>query len=90
MNIVDFSLIVAASSSSDGDASWLPLLFLLSGPAYFFVMYSRYRNTSKRHLHEKETPAEIANLTGTDQKIKSVTGSSSSSMSGANHRDVHG
>lgn len=88
--IQDVTNVLIASSSSDGDNSWFGLLFLLSGPAYFMFMYMRYRNTDKRHLHERETLAKVDKLQSLDTKIDSVKGSRQSKMSGANHHDVNG
>lgn len=90
MLIHDVTEVIVASSSSDGDGSWFGLLFLLSGPAYFLFMYRRYRNTDKRHLHERETAADVDNLEMIDTKIDSVKGSRKSKMTGANHREVNG
>lgn len=79
-----------SSSSSEGEGQWLKLVFMLSGPAFYFVMWSRYRNAKARHKHERETEAQITGLTGNDQKIKRITGTSSSSLSGANDNSVRG
>lgn len=77
------------STSGDG-GNWFALLFLLSGPVYYFFMYSRYRNQNKRHHHEAETLAETANLQATDNRVKRVTGVSNSRIRGDNARDVSG
>ena len=82
--------IVKASSSSSSDGSWVPLLFLLTGPAFFMFQYRRYRNTDKRHLHETETLSEVANMQGYDQPVRSVKGARESRMQGANEREVRG
>lgn len=79
-----------ASSSSSGDGEWVPLLFLLTGPAFFMYQYSRYRNKNKRHHHEKETLSEIANMQAMDQYARTVTNSRGSRMSGSNQREVRG
>ena len=81
---------VLASSGSSGEGEAFKLIFLLSGPAYFFFMYTRYRNQNKRHHHESETQAETANMTGDDQKVNRVTGVSSPQISGANQDQVSG
>lgn len=84
------TMIVHASSSSSSDGGWVPLLFLLTGPAFFLFQYQRYRNTDKRHHHETETASEVANLQGYDQPVRSVKGSSQSRMTGANEHEVRG
>jgi len=78
------------SSSSSSDGGWIPLLFLLTGPAFFMFQYQRYRNTDKRHHHETETLSEVADMQGIDQPVRSITGASNSRMSGANEREVRG
>ena len=65
-------------------------LFLLAGFIYFFVMYTRYRNSDARHHHETETRAKIFNLRKVDNLIKRQTGLSSSKMAGANNTRVSG
>ena len=82
--------IVKASSSGSDNGSWVPLLFLLTGPAFFMFQYRRYRNTDKRHLHETETLSEVANMQGYDQPLRSVTGARESRMQGANDHEVRG
>ncbi|WP_051196955.1 hypothetical protein [Jonesia quinghaiensis] len=91
--IVEFASMatVTMDIGTDGDGSnWLSMLFLLSGPAYYFFMYSRYRNQNKRHHHEAETLAETANLQASDNRVKRVTGVSNSRIRGDNARDVSG
>ncbi|ACV09261.1 hypothetical protein [Jonesia denitrificans] len=83
--------VATVSVNVDGDGgNWLPLLFLLSGPAYYFFMYTRYRNRDKRHNHEVETSAEVANLRSHDAKVKTVRGVSNSRIKGDNARSVIG
>jgi len=83
--------VATVSVNVDGDGgNWLPLLFLLSGPAYYFFMYTRYRNRDKRHKHEVETSAEVANLRSHDAKVKTVRGVSNSRIKGDNARSVIG
>lgn len=79
-----------ASSSSIDVSEWIPLLFLLTGPAFYMYQYTRYRNKNKRHHHETETLSDIANMKTTDQYVRSVRGSRDSSMSRANDREVRG
>ncbi|GAB5900317.1 MULTISPECIES: growth/differentiation factor [Mycolicibacterium] len=88
--VVAASLQASSSSSSSDDGSWIPLLFLLTGPAFFMYQYTRYRNKNKRHHHETETLSDIANLRVLDQRVDSVSNSRNSRMSGANEREVRG
>lgn len=81
---------VYVETSSGGEEQALKLIFLLSGPVYFAVMYARYRNKGARHRHEDETEASITNVTGSDQHVRRITGTSNSSLSGANDSQVRG
>lgn len=86
----DIGSVLADSGSSSDDYQWVPLLLLLGGPGFFMLMYTRYRNTDKRHHHETETASEVAHLQSIDRKVDHVTGSSSSDMSGRNERELRG
>ena len=79
-----------SSSSSSDSSKWYGLICLLGGPAFYMFMYTRYRNTDKRHHHETETAAEVANLQSGDNHVDHVTGSSQSKMSGRNEHEVRG
>ena len=78
-----------ASSDEDGFGN-LGLILLLAGPAFYALIYFRYRNTHRRHKHEKETEAEVDNLQAGDHFVQRRTGLSNSTMAGANHKDVRG
>ena len=82
------STVLAADGEEDGRA--LGLLFLLSGPLFYWIIYLRYRNSDKRHHHESETEASTADMRASDEYVKERKGLSSSSMSGANHDAVRG
>ncbi|MGL6234666.1 MAG: growth/differentiation factor [Segniliparus sp.] len=87
-------LVVAQShsshSSSSDNSKWYGLVCLLGGPAFYMFMYTRYRNTDKRHHHETETASEVANLQSGDHHVDHVTGASDPKMSGRNEREVRG
>lgn len=93
MHIFYFALAaqrVLADSDDGGGWSSIGYLFLLSGVVFYLIMYFRYRNTHQRHRHESETEAKRANETVQDQFLKKKRGLRSSTMSGANHRQVKG
>ena len=71
----------------DWDYKWS---FLLAGFIYFFIMYSRYRNSGARHTYETETKKNVSNLRKVDNFIRSEKGLSNSYMTGANNRKVEG
>ena len=86
-----FTLAPTFASKVDGDAiQAAPFILLLSGFIFYGVMYTRYRNADKRHSHEKETTASIANLAATDAYIKSSKGLSNAKMKGSNQTRVEG
>ena len=78
-----------ADSDSDGGAL-IPLILVLSGFIFYGVMYSRYRNADKRHRHEKETSAAVANPQGANTFFQSRKGLTNARMLGANHTRVEG
>ncbi len=65
-------------------------LFLLAGFIYFFIMFTRYRNTNARHTYETETKTNISNLRKVDQFIKSEKGLTNPKISGVNNTHVEG
>ncbi|MDR2035974.1 MAG: hypothetical protein LBP91_04800 [Coriobacteriales bacterium] len=83
---------VALAESDDGSGTALIalLVLMLSGFVFYGVMYTRYRNADKRHFHERETSASIANLQSADTFIKARKGLSNAKMHNANHTRVDG
>lgn len=65
-------------------------LLVLPGIAYYFIMYTRYRNQSARHHYELETKKEVKNLRKVDQYLKRRTGLSNSHIHGQNNKSVQG
>lgn len=93
MALTELSLFVtqvlASSTDDDGSMEWAALL-LLSGFIFYSVMYIRYRNTDKRHHHEKETNAVTLNIEGDERKVRELTNLRNSTMRGSNERLVRG
>lgn len=71
----------------DFDYDWA---FLLAGFIYFFVMFSRYRNSNARHKYETETKTKMNNLIQVDNFIKSEKGLTNSKINGANNTTISG
>ena len=69
------------------DYNWI---FLLAGFIYYFIMYSRYRNSGARHTYETDTKKNITNLRKMDTFIKTKRGLSNAAMMGANNKKVNG
>ena len=85
-------LIFFATAIDDGsdNAALLPLALCLSGFIFYLVTYLRYRNTDKRHYHQKETTATEQNLQRYDQLVEHRTRLRNASMSGANDSTIEG
>lgn len=77
-------------AESDNDWGNLGFICLLAGPVFFWIKYLKYRNTDKRHQHESETKAEMANVQAGDQFVKSMKGLRNSRMPRANSTSVRG
>ena len=65
-------------------------LFLLSGIAYFIIMFIRYRNSNARHTYETETKKNMTNVRKVDQFMQSKKGLTNPIMNGANNKRVNG
>lgn len=81
---------ISASTSDDDGGSGIAYLFLLSGIIFYVIMYLRYRNTDKRHMHETETSAVTLNMKKADELVKRRKGLKNARMQGANDREVRG
>jgi hypothetical protein len=87
----DFLTFFATAIDSDSDsAALVPLALCLSGFIFYLITYLRYRNTDKRHHHEKETTATVQKLQRYDQLVEHRTRLRNASMSGANDSTVEG
>lgn len=82
--------VFAASAGDDEGWGGIGIIFLFSGIVFYTIMYLRYRNTDKRHHHEKETEAERVNEVANDQFIEKRKGLSNSRMRNANETSVRG
>lgn len=71
----------------DSDYVWF---FLLSGFAFFGVMYMRYRNVGARHTYENETKRTISNMVKTDEFFEYREGLSDPEIYGANNHSLKG
>ena len=87
--LVEFLGVLAMLFTSSDDRSW-PWLFLLSGFIYFWIIYSKYRNTGARHNYETETKTNMTNLREDDSFVKRRTRLDSSTMDGANNTKITG
>lgn len=91
MDLLTLASDIVIRAESDGnDWGYLGFIPLLAGPVFFWLKYIKYRNTDKRHKHEAETKAEMANVQAGDQFVQSLKGLRNSRMSGANNNSVRG
>lgn len=63
-------------------------VFLLSGFAFYFIMWLRYRNAGARHTYERETKTNVKNLKKEDRFLRKLTRLRSSSIEGRNEDDL--
>ncbi|WP_434081172.1 hypothetical protein [Sanguibacter sp. Z1732] len=88
------SMMAAASGGpflaigSNGDGSSIGLLFFLSGFLFYGLMYLRYRNVDKRHMHARETEAEIDNVRAADDFVGRRTPGSATGASPVRTNDT--
>lgn len=72
---------------SDSNYRWL---FLLSGFAFFGVMYMRYRNANARHTYESETKRTVSNLVKKDEFLEHREHLRDAEIEGENTRALKG
>ena len=87
--LVEILGLIAMIFTKTDDNNW-PWLFLLSGIIYFWIMYTRYRNSGARHSHETETKTNMTNLKEYDKFVKKRRRLDNSTMEGANNTRVTG
>lgn len=75
---------------ADGDGGSIGLLLFLSGFVFYAVMYLKYRNIDKRHMHARETEATMDNLRVADDLQGRRTRQRNARMQGANERQIEG
>lgn len=87
--LIEILGLIAMIFTKTDDNNW-PWLFLLSGFIYFWVIYSKYRNTGARHSHETETKKNMTNLREVDTFVRERNRLTDSRMDGANNTTVSG
>ena len=63
---------------------------LITGPIFYGVKSSKYRNAGARHTYERETKQELTNVIENDKLIDHETELTSSSMLDANNDQIYG
>lgn len=72
------------AASDSGAPAWLLILGPAGAGGTYFALWSYYRNTQKSHDFERETRIEAQPATGTDTKVKSITGTKATQINGDN------
>jgi hypothetical protein len=83
-------LAVLLVAMDDDGAALIPLLLGLSGFIFFTWVYLRYRNTDKRHHHERETTTSIENMRRYDNLAEHRKGLSNARMKDSNESQIEG
>ncbi len=69
---------------SDESGLWLLLAGPASATAVYWGLYRYYRNTDKSHGFERETTVEAQPVTGSDAKVRTITGTQQTRIQGEN------
>lgn len=85
--IIELLSIIPIVLLEDFKYKWL---FLLVGIIFYFVKYSKYRNSGARHSYEVETNKEMSNLRTVDNLVTTKRKLRSSTMDGANNKSIKG
>lgn len=76
-------------AQDDGDfGGWLLLLGPAGAAGVYYGLWHHYRNANRSHSFESETRIAAQPITGSDQKVKTVTGTRRTSIKGDN-RNAH-
>lgn len=81
---------MATSYDDDSGSGWLLLAGPIAGVLVYGALYRFYRNTDKSHSYEQETLVEAQPVTGGDQKIEEVRGTTKRAIPGNNVSDYRG
>ncbi len=85
-----FWLIDADLDSDDDNPALLGLVGLTPGFIFYWLKTNKYRSLSARHTYEKDTKAEVKNLTKTDTLREKRTRLSNSRIAGENGNTMKG
>ena len=67
----------------------IPIL-LATGPLFFIVIFTLFRNKERRYQHEKKTPVQMSNLHKSDEFIERIKQKDSDRLEGANNDRLEG
>ena len=69
---------------SDDGGLWLLAIGPAGATALYWALYRYYRNTDKSHAFERETKVEAKPVTGSQEKVNTVTGTRQTRIDGDN------
>ena len=69
---------------SDDSGLWLLLIGPAGATGLYWALYRHYRNTDKSHAFERETAVEAKPVTGSEQKVDEIKGTSETRIRGDN------
>jgi len=72
---------------SDDAGLWLLLAGPVGATALYWTLYRYYRNTDKSHAFERDTRVDARPVTGSDDKVGTVTGTQERRIDGDNVHD---
>ena len=81
------STAIVAAADDGGVPGWLLLAGPAGGGGVYYLSWRYYRNTHQSHAFERETRIEAQSVTGDETKIKSIKGTTKSTMDGRNQSD---
>jgi ribosomal protein S27E len=83
--IIELLCIVLMMSPLCDELEEARLLLLIPGILYYFIIYSRYRNSGARHSYETETPCTVLNMKESDVLVRRETRLSNAYIRGRNN-----
>ncbi len=72
---------------SDDGGLWLLAIGPAGATALYWALYRYYRNTDKSHAFERETKVDAKPVTGSQEKVDTVTGTRQTRIDGDNVTD---
>jgi hypothetical protein len=89
MPALDLAMAATAlvASSGGGGPAWLLLAGPATGGGLYYGMWHHYRNTGESHSFERETRIASQPITGSDERVDTVTGTKRSQIDGDNSDD---
>jgi hypothetical protein len=78
------SPVAFVAAEGDGGPTWMLILGPAGAGGVYFLSWRYYRNTHTSHAFERETRIEAQPVTGSDAKVREITGTKKSGIDGEN------